>query len=146
MKLIPLLEIKNSKLKWVGKFIKTPINPGYPLIVKDLNEIIKVKNSNKTYVILSKIKNKSYIVDYENTIIIRNKFNLKKELENKFIVRKNKGISIILTGRLKGAKKTTKFSIGEGKLKPLSFNFYLEYISDYILTKWGKYGLRIKIS
>ena len=146
MKLIPLLQIKNNKLKWVGKFIKAPIKPEFPLIIKDLNDILNLKDSKKTYVILSKIRGRSFIVDYDNTISIEEKFNFKKEIENNFIIPKNKGINIILTGRLKGANKTTKFSIGDGKFKPLSFNFYLEYISDYILTKWGKYGLKIKIS
>lgn len=148
MKLIPLITIRNEEMKFEGKFLKLPLNPNQSLTIKSLSSFFTELPEEKEKLVL--IFNENYIIEKDFIIYLENSINFSNNLKtiielNNSIV-KNNGIEITMTGRLKGVNMATKWSIKEGRLKAMSYNYNLDNITDYVQTKWGKYGLKIKIS
>lgn len=131
---IPLLK----KGKWTGKALPLPINT---TIIKK----IKIKNKELTI----NIKKEEYTLAYNKIRVTENwleKENQNKEMNQRPNLPKEKGIKIVLSGRLKGVSKGTKMIITKGVIRAQSIQNQLDYYSRPIYTKWGTIGIKVYIS
>lgn len=73
-------------------------------------------------------------------------YNIKRTFNKLYIgksLKKERGLKIIVKGRLRGAIKKIKLEERKGSIKTQSLDYNVEAYNKPIYTKWGTLGIRI---